>query len=194
MSAPDRMEDTGAARRGFGRALLLAAAGAGALPVLAAGIAPWTGGAAALGLAAAAVAAAWAPVCTPRARGSAVTAAGLALLGTGLALGGAHPARVAVALAAGLGAARAAWLLPGRPGPVLLREAAVLGAGIALARAWGGTAAPLAAAWALLLVQAGAFAWPARGGRARAAQPDAFERAAARLRALTGDEAAQGPQ
>ncbi|MDX1649789.1 MAG: hypothetical protein R3263_08035, partial [Myxococcota bacterium] len=63
----------------------------------------------------------------------------------------------------------------------------VLGAGIVLARAWGGVASPIAATWALLLMQAAAFAWPGGGGRR--AGPDAFERAAAGLRALTGDDA-----
>lgn len=179
-------------RRSFARALLLAAVGAGAVPTLAALLAPWIGGRAALGLAATAAAAAWAPLCAPRAAGSVVTAVALGALGTGLAFGGAPPARVAVALAAGLGAARAAWLLPGRPARVVLREAVLLAGGLALARALGGAAAPLTATWGLLLVQAGAFAWPDAGRRRDAPGEDAFERAAARLRALD-DGGGPGP-
>jgi hypothetical protein len=159
------------------------------VPLAAGLLAPWTGPRAALGLAAAALAAAWAPVCAPRAAGSVVTALGLAGLGASLALAGAPPARVAVALAAGLGAARAAWILPGRPGRVLLREALLLAGALALARALGGVGAPLAATWGLLLVQAGAFAWPADAPPRPAPGEDAFERAAARLRALDEETA-----
>lgn len=178
------------ARSGFGRALVLAAVGAGATALVLDLKGPGPLAARALTATWALLAAAWAPLCAPRHPGATTAAATLAGLGAALALGAVEPLRAGALLVAALGVARGAWLLPGAPARVVLREATLLAGALALAAALGGGSAPVAATWGVGLAQAAVFAWPEAGPARRGdASDDAFERAAARLRALLGAEA-----